>query len=53
MNAKASFTNTAWEETPYAEIDAGRKLTRVRAAFTYTGHLEGEGTVEYLISSIS
>jgi len=50
MNAIASFANTAWEETPYAEIDAGRKLTRVRATFAYTGDLEGEGTVEYLMA---
>lgn len=50
MNAKATFTNTAWEETPYAEIDAGRKLTRVRATFAYSGDIEGEGVVEYLMA---
>lgn len=50
MQAKASFTNTAWEETPYAEIDAWRKLTRVHAAFTYSGDLEGEGLVDYLMA---
>jgi len=47
---KASYTATAWEEKPYAEIDAGRKLTRVQATFGYTGDLEGEGKVEYLMA---
>ena len=50
MNANASFTTKSWEETPYTEMDAGRKLTRVRAAFTYTGGIEGEGLVEYLMA---
>jgi hypothetical protein len=47
---KATFTSTAWDEKPYAEIDAGRKLTRVQAVFTYQGELEGEGSVEYLMA---
>ena len=50
MNAKASFTNTAWDEQPYREIDAGRKLTRVHATFAYSGDIEGEGTVDYLMA---
>jgi hypothetical protein len=49
-NAKASFTNTAWEETPYTEIDPGRKLTRVHAKFAYSGEIEGEGVVDYLMA---
>jgi hypothetical protein len=52
MNAtgKASFKATTWEETPYAEFDGGRKLTRVHAVFAYEGVLEGEGTVDYLMA---
>lgn len=46
----ATFLSKAWEETPYAEMDAGRKLTRVHAIFTYEGDLEGEGTVDYLMA---
>ena len=50
MHANASFTNTAWDEQPYSEIDAGRKLTRVHATFAYSGDIEGEGTVDYLMA---
>ena len=50
MTANATFTTTAWEEKPYTEIDAGRKLTRVQAVFAYQGDLEGEGKVEYLMA---
>jgi hypothetical protein len=46
----ATFTSKAWEETPYTEMDAGRKLTRVHAVFTYEGDIEGEGTVDYLMA---
>ena len=47
---KATFASKAWEEKPYTEIDAGRKLTRVHAVFAYTGDVEGEGTVDYLMA---
>jgi hypothetical protein len=47
---QASFSATTWEETPYIEIDGGRKLTRVHAVFAYTGQLEGQGTVDYLMA---
>ena len=50
MHAKASFANTAWDEKPYTEIDAGRKLTRVHATFAYSGDIEGEGIVDYLMA---
>ena len=47
---KSSFKAMTWEETPYAEFDGGRKLTRVHATFAYEGDLEGEGTVDYLMA---
>jgi hypothetical protein len=46
----ATFSSKAWEETPYAEMDAGRKLTRVHAVFIYEGDIEGEGIVDYLMA---
>lgn len=49
-NGKASFTTKSWDEKPYTEIDAERKLTRTHAVFTYTGDIEGEGTVDYLMA---
>ena len=46
----ASFKSTTWEETPYAEFDGGRKMTRVHAVFAYEGDIQGEGTVDYLMA---
>ena len=39
----------AWDEKPYDEFDAGRKLTRAKVAFGYIGDLEGESALEYLM----
>ncbi|PKN94871.1 MAG: DUF3224 domain-containing protein [Chloroflexi bacterium HGW-Chloroflexi-6] len=52
MNAigQATFATKNWDEKPYSEIDAGRKLNRVQATFTYNGDIEGEGTLEYLMA---
>jgi hypothetical protein len=47
---QASFKASTWEETPYAEFESGRKLTRVHAVFTYEGDIEGEGVVDYLMA---
>jgi hypothetical protein len=49
-NGKASFTTKSWDEKPYTEIDSERKLTCTHAVFTYTGDIEGEGTVDYLMA---
>jgi hypothetical protein len=46
----ASFTTKTWEETPYIEVDSERKLTRTRATFVYEGDLQGESTMDYLMS---
>src|SRR5262245_13071711 len=50
MQAKTTFSVKSWDEKTYAELEGGRKLTRVIAAFTYTGDLEAEGTFEYLMA---
>jgi hypothetical protein len=47
---QTSFASKAWDEKSYAEMDGERKLTRTHAVFTYTGDIEGEGTVEYLMA---
>jgi hypothetical protein len=47
---KATFAMKTWDEKPYAEIDGERKLTRTHATFAYEGDIEGEGTVDYLMS---
>jgi hypothetical protein len=48
-HAEGSFQVTSWNEDPYAEIDDSRKLTRATVAQTFTGDIEGEGSVEWLM----
>lgn len=50
MQATTTFSVKSWDEKTYAELEGGRKLTRVLASFTYTGDLEGEGQFEYLMA---
>ena len=40
----------SWDEKPYDEFDGGRKLARAKVAFSYTGDLEGESALEYLMA---
>lgn len=49
-NTKASFEIKTWEESPYAEIEGGGKLTRASVRKFYTGGLEGEGKLEFLMA---
>lgn len=50
MKGIITFNVKRWDEKTYAELEGGRKLTRVVAAFTYTGDLDGEGEFEYLMA---
>ena len=45
----ATFAIKSWDEKPYAEFEGGRKLTRASVVYTYSGDIEGEGSVEYLM----
>src|SRR5437762_13517033 len=47
--ANARFAITSWDEKPYSEGHDLPKLTRARVTKTYTGDIEGEGHVEYLM----
>lgn len=47
--ANARFAIKTWDEKPYSEGQDRPKLTRASVAKTYTGDLEGEGRVEYLM----
>jgi hypothetical protein len=49
MTANARFTIKSWDEKPYSEGQDLPKLTRASVTKTFTGDLEGEGTVEYLM----
>ena len=48
-NANARFAITKWEEKPYSEGQDLPWLTRARVTKTFTGDIEGEGQVEYLM----
>lgn len=47
--ANARFTIRNWDEKPYSEGQNQPKLTRASVTKTYTGDIEGEGQVEYLM----
>jgi hypothetical protein len=48
-SAKAQFAITTWDEKPYSEGADLPKLTRATVTKTFTGDIEGEGQVEYLM----
>lgn len=49
QNANARFAITKWDEKPYSEGADLPKLTRASVAKTFTGDIDGEGHVEYLM----
>jgi hypothetical protein len=48
-SAHARFAITSWDEKPYSEVADRPKLTRASVAKTYTGDIEAEAHVEYLM----
>jgi hypothetical protein len=48
-SANARFAIKSWDEKPYSEGPDQPRLTRASVAKTYTGDIEGEGQVEYLM----
>jgi hypothetical protein len=48
-SARARFAITHWDEKPYSEGQDVPKLTRASVTKTFTGDIEGEGQVEYLM----
>lgn len=47
--ANARFAITSWNEKAYSEGQDLPKLTRASVTKTFTGDIEGEGQVEYLM----
>jgi hypothetical protein len=47
--AKATFQVQSWDEKSYDEWEGGPKLTRATVVKSFTGDIEGEGRVEYLM----
>lgn len=47
--AKARFAIKNWDEKPFAEGDGLPKMTRASVAKTFTGDIEGDSQVEYVM----
>ena len=48
-SANARFAITNWDEKPYSEGQDLPRLVRASVTKTFTGDIEGEGQVEYLM----
>ena len=48
-SAQARFAITSWDEKAYGEGEQLPKLTRASVTKSYSGDIEGEGQVEYLM----
>ncbi len=49
QTAKAKFEMTSWDEKSIVEYEEGRKLTHAKVTKKFTGDLEGESVLEYLM----
>lgn len=49
QTANARFAIMSWDEKPYSEGENLPKLTRASVTKTYTGDIDAEGHVEYLM----
>jgi hypothetical protein len=49
-NGKGSFEVTSWNEDRYADIDGDRGLAQADVTQDFTGTIEGEGSVRWLMS---
>ena len=48
-HAQAKFEVQSWDENTYEELDGDAKLTRASVGHGFTGDLEGDGSVEWLM----
>ena len=49
LKANAKFEMPSWDEKSIVEYDEGRKLTHAKVTKKFTGDLEGESVLEYLM----
>ena len=49
QSANARFAIKSWDEKPYSEGQGQPRLTRASVMKTFTGDIEGEGRVEYVM----
>jgi hypothetical protein len=48
-HAQAKFEVQSWDENTYEELDGDAKLTRASVGQGFTGDLDGDGSVEWLM----
>jgi hypothetical protein len=48
--ATGTFKYKQWDEKPYSEVEGGSKLARACVINAFQGDVDGEGTLEYLMS---
>ena len=50
QTANARFAIKGWDEKPYSEGEGLPRMTRASVTKTFTGDIEGDGRVEYLMT---
>ena len=48
-HARSTFAVKSWDEPTLSEVDGRLKVTRATVAFGYSGDLEGESAMEFLM----
>lgn len=48
--ARATFQIQAWDERTYEDLEGSRKLTRAAVTQSFSGDIEGDGSVEFLMA---
>ena len=48
--ATGRFEMKSWDENPYQEMEGARKLTKAAVSNRFSGDLEGESMLEYLMA---
>lgn len=49
LQATSTFKIEGWDEKTYGEIEGGGKLTRASVKQAFSGEIEGDGSVEWLM----
>ncbi len=49
MQAQGTFTVKKWEETPYLQLPAHRKMTKASVEYEFTGAVGGTAGIRYLM----
>jgi hypothetical protein len=47
--AKSTFEVKSWDEPTLSEVDGQLKITRAEVTFAYSGDVEGQGAMQYLM----